>query len=274
MINTIISIFSYTFSLRAVIVGSLVSLTAALLGVILVLKRYSMIGDGLSHVGFSAIAIGAALGVAPLYVAIPVVIICAFLLLRNDGKGLVKGDSAIALLSSSALAIGIVVAQMSNNFDKDFNSYMFGDILSLSESDVIIAIILSIIVLGIFIIFYNKIFTVTFDEGFATATGTKTKVYNSIIALLTAVTIVIGMRIMGTLLISALIIFPALSSMRLFKGFRSVIISSGIISIFCFIVGIILSFTFGDLPTGASIVCVNLIVFIINFILGKILKRS
>lgn len=274
MINTIVSIFSYTFSLRAVIVGSLVSLTAALLGVILVLKRYSMIGDGLSHVGFSAIAIGAALGVAPLYVAIPVVIICAFLLLRNDGKGLVKGDSAIALLSSSALAIGIVVAQMSNNFDKDFNSYMFGDILSLSESDVIIAIILSIIVLGIFIIFYNKIFTVTFDEGFATATGTKTKVYNSIIALLTAVTIVIGMRIMGTLLISALIIFPALSSMRLFKGFRSVIISSGIISIFCFIVGIILSFTFGDLPTGASIVCVNLIVFIINFILGKILKRS
>lgn len=274
MINTIVSIFSYTFSLRAVIVGSLVSLTAALLGVILVLKRYSMIGDGLSHVGFSAIAIGAALGCAPLYVAIPVVIICAFLLLRNDGKGLVKGDSAIALLSSSALAIGIVVAQMSNNFDKDFNSYMFGDILSLSESDVIIAIILSIIVLGIFIIFYNKIFTVTFDEGFATATGTKTKVYNSIIALLTAVTIVIGMRIMGTLLISALIIFPALSSMRLFKGFRSVIISSGIISIFCFIVGIILSFTFGDLPTGASIVCVNLIVFIINFILGKILKRS
>ena len=151
---------------------------------------------------------------------------------------------------------------------------MFGDILSLSESDVVIAIIISAITLAIFLVFYNKIFAVTFDESFGAATGTNTKFYNSIIALLTAVTIVIGMRIMGTLLISSLIIFPALSSMRLFKQFKSVIISSGVISIFCFIVGICLSFTFGDIPTGASIVCVNLIVFIINFILGKILKRS
>ena len=230
-----------------------------------------MIGDGLSHVGFSALAISLSFGWAPLAVSIPIVIIAAFLLLKLNDNNALKGDSAIALISSSALAIGVIIASLSDGMNTDILSYMFGSILTLNTSDVYLSISLSIIVLILFIIFYNKIFAVTFDENFAKATGSNTKILNSLIAILTAITIVIGMRIMGTLLISSLIIFPALSSMQIFKNFKSTVISSALISIFCFFIGIVLSFTL-TLPTGASIVVTNLITFIICFVIGKILK--
>ena len=228
--NNILSAFSYSFMINALIAGSLVSLCAAMLGVSLVLKRYSMIGDGLSHVGFGALSIAAALGMSPLKFTLPVVTITAILLLKISENSKIKGDGAIALISTAALSFGIIVVSM-GGVNADLNSYLFGSILAISESDKILCIILSIIVLGLFVILYNKIFSVTFDEKFAKASGIKTDFYNIIIAILTAVTIVLGMRLMGALLISALIIFPALTSMRIFKTFKSVIISSAIVSV-------------------------------------------
>ena len=225
MLEILHDLFSYTFIVRALIVGTLVSLCAALLGVSLVLKRYSMIGDGLSHVGFGALAVAMAFNWAPLPVAIPVVVVAAFLLLRLSENSKIKGDSAIALIASSSLAIGVTVISLASGQNADVYSYMFGSILAMKESDVYISIALSVVVLILFIVFYNKIFAVTFDENFAKATGTRANLYNMLIALLTAVTIVVGMRIMGTMLISSLIIFPALSAMRIFRQFRSVVIA-------------------------------------------------
>ena len=268
-----IEFFSYGFIERAMIVGALVSLCAALLGAILVLKRYSMIGDGLSHVGFGAIAIGAAANLTPMYFAWPMMIISAFVLLKlsSSSNSKMSGDSAIAIISSSALAIGITVCSVTG-MNSDLNSYLFGSILATSKEDARIAVILAVIIIVSFFIFYNKIFAVTFDDDFAKATGTPTNVYNMVIAVLTALTIVIGMRVMGTLLISALIIFPSLTSMRLFRNFKGVIISSVVISLFCFFTGMIVSFNF-DTPTGATVVLVNLAMFIIFWIISKILKR-
>ena len=211
MIELIKEMFSYHFMIRAVVVGILVSLCAALLGVSLVLKRYSMIGDGLSHVGFGALAIAAAANIAPLYLAVPVVIAAAFLLLRINQNSRIKGDAAIALISSSALAVGVVTVSLTTGMNTDVSNYMFGSILSLSRADAVLSIILSAAVLLMFVLLYPRIFAVTFDETFARATGTKTQLINSVIAVLTAVTVVIGMRMMGALLISSLIIFPALT---------------------------------------------------------------
>ena len=276
MFDMIIEMFSYNFIVRAFIVGILVSLCAALLGVTLVLKRYSMIGDGLSHVGFGALAVAAALNLAPLEVAVPVIIIAAFLLLRLSENSKINGDAAIAIISSTALAIGVVFVSVSG-VNTDLNSYLFGSILATTTADAIMCGILALVVIVIFILFYNKIFAVTFDETFSRATGLKTGVYNTVIALLTALTIVIGMRIMGTLLISALIIFPALSSMRVCKKFKSVILCSCVLSLCCFFVGMCASY-FCDTPTGASVVIVNAAVFLIfwliEFINSKIRKNN
>ena len=285
----------YKFIRRAMAVGTLVSLCAALLGVSLVLKRYSMIGDGLSHVGFGALTVAMALGFVtadalpaflpaglragiaglctatsenPLPFTLVVVVVCAFLLLRLNGQSRMRGDSAIALISTSALALGVVVTSMTNGMNVDVYNYMFGSILAMSASDVWLSVILSVIVLILFILFYPRIFAVTFDEAFARATGMKARLYNMLIALLTAVTVVIGMRMMGTLLISSLIIFPALSSMRVFSNFRAVTISSAIISVSCFLAGLMLSCVY-SLPTGAGIVGVNLLVFMVFTAIGN-----
>ena len=260
LISTIISMFSYSFIIRALVVGFLVSLCASLLGVSLVLKRYSMIGDGLSHVGFAALAIASALNMAPLTVSIPIVIIAAFFLLRISEHSKIRGDAAIALFSTGALAIGVMVISMTTGMNTDVYNYLFGSILAMSKADLRLSIALSVSVLILFVVFYNKIFAVTFDETFARATGVRASLYNTIIALLTAVTIVLGMRMMGALLISSLIIFPALSSMRLFKSFRSVTISSAIISVFCFLAGVVISYLFAT-PTGASVVTINILIF-------------
>ncbi|MDE5977100.1 MAG: metal ABC transporter permease [Turicibacter sp.] len=264
--------FSYSFMVRAIVVGSAVSLCAALLGVSLVLKRYSMIGDGLSHVGFGSLAIAMAMNLAPLKIAVPVVVIAAFFLLRISQNSKIKGDAAIGLISSTAIAIGVTVTSLTSGLNADINSYMFGSVLAMTKSDVKISILLSIIVFILFIIFYDRIFATTFDETFAKATGVRVEVYNMLIAFLTAITIVLGMRIMGTMLISSLIVFPALTSMRVFNSFKSVIISSGVISVLCFFSGMTLSFVYST-PAGASVVLVNAFVFIIFSVLSVFTKK-
>lgn len=267
-------IFSYSFMVNAFIVGVLIAVCCALLGVVLVLKRYSMIGDGLSHVGFGALSVAAVLNFStPLYIALPVVILAAYFLLRITEKGKVNADAAIALISSSALAIGVFVASI-NGTNIDLQQYMFGSILAVGESDIIISVVLTVFVLLVYILFYNKIFAVTFDEGFAKATGIRTSVYNIAVSVLTAVTIVVGMRMLGTLLISALIIFPPLTSMRLCKRFVTVVISSVIVSVLCVISGLFTSFYFDDIPVGATIVIYNLVVFLIFSLVSLILKFS
>lgn len=251
---------SYDFMQKAFAVGLLVSLCAALLGVSLVLKKYSMIGDGLSHVAFGSMGIAAAFGIAPLKVAIPAVIVCAFLLLRLSEKSSLRGDSAIALLSSTAMAVGVVAVSLSSGMNTDLMNYMFGSILSVSDSDAILSIVLSIVVIVCFVLLYPRILAVTFDEAFAKASGVKTGVFNSAIAVLTAITVVLGMRIMGTLLISSLIIFPSATAMTFCCKFRTTVIMSAVFSVICFITGMIISSVFG-LPTGACVVCVNALVF-------------
>lgn len=275
MLTVISQMLSYPFMIRAIIVGVLVSLCAALLGVSLVLKRYSMIGDGLSHVGFGALAIASALNLAPLQVSIPIVVVAAILLLRLSENSKIKGDSAIALISTSALAIGVLVISQTTGMNTDVYNYMFGSILAMNTGDVFLSIILSAIVLILFILFYTKIFAVTFDETFSKATGIRTGTYNMLIAILTAITIVLGMRMMGSLLISSLIIFPSLTSMRLCKNFKSVVICSALLSVICFLIGITISFIYAT-PTGASIVVVDIAMFLlftlINLIKNKIAK--
>ena len=268
MINTLMEMLSYTFLVRAVIVGLLVSLCAALLGVSLVLKRYSMIGDGLSHVGFGTLAIATAMNVAPLTVSIPVVVLVAFLLLRISENSKIKGDAAIALISTSSLAIGVVFISLTTGMNTDVCNYMFGSILAMSRDDVALSIALAIVVLIMFVLFYNKIFAVTFDENFARATGVKTGLYNMLIAFLTAITIVLGMRMMGALLISSLIIFPALTSMRLCKKFITVTLCSAVVSVVCFFVGVVISYV-KSTPTGASVVIVNIAAFLLFWVVNN-----
>ena len=268
MLSLIKEMLSYPFLVRTFVVGILVCTCAALLGVSLVLKRYSMIGDGLSHVGFGALAVATALNRAPMTVAMPVVILTAFFLLRMSENGKLKGDSAVAMLSSSALAIGVMVMSFSNGMNIDVYNYMFGSILAVTKNDVIISVFLSLFVIVLYVVFYTKLFAVTFDETFAKATGTKAGLYNMLLALLTAVTIVVGMRLMGSLLISSLVIFPALTSMRLFKSFKAVVISSAVVSIVCFVVGISLSFLFST-PAGATVVCTNLAAYLLFCIISS-----
>ncbi|MDR3113492.1 MAG: metal ABC transporter permease [Endomicrobium sp.] len=272
MLEIFQEMFSYPFLVRAVIVGLLVSLCSSLLGVVLVLKRYSMIGDGLSHVGFGSLAVAAALNLAHLTVSIPVVVLAAFLLLRVSENSKIKGDAFIALISTSAMAVGVLVISTSTGMNTDVCNYMFGSILSMTKTDVYLSVPLSIVVLILFILFYNKIFAVTFDETFVKASGIKIGALNALIASLTAVTVVLGMRMMGALLISSLIIFPSLTSMRIFKSFKSVVISSALLSAICFFIGITCSFAYST-PTGASIVAINAAAFCI-FALISVLKRK
>nr|WP_296104886.1 metal ABC transporter permease [uncultured Mediterraneibacter sp.] len=269
MFDTVIEMLSYPFMTRAFLVGSLVALCSALLGVSLVLKRYSMIGDGLSHVGFGAMAIAAAMNAAPLTVAIPVVIVAAILLLRISGNAKIKGDAAIALISTTSLAVGVMVISLTTGMNTDVYNYMFGSILAMSAEDVKLSLVLSVFVLILFIVFYHKIFAITFDETFARATGVKAGVYNTLIAVLTAVTIVLGMRMMGALLISSLIIFPALTSMRVCRTFKSVIINAAIVSVVCLIAGVTLSYVAAT-PAGASVVLANLVMMVLYTVVGAV----
>lgn len=268
MTDILAEMLSFGFITRALTVGILVSLCASLLGASLVLKRYSMIGDGLSHVGYGALAVAAALNLAPLQVAIPVVVAAAFFLLRLSQNSKLKGDALIAVISCSALSVGMIVVSVFE-VSIDVNSYMFGSILALQSEDLVLSVVSSLFVIVLYVLFYNKIFAVTFDESFSKATGIKTGVYNALIALLTAVVIVVGMRLMGALLISGLVIFPSLSAMRICKSYRGVTLTSVFISVICFIAGLFITF-YLPVPTGACIVVTNLAAFLICTLAGKI----
>ncbi len=269
MFELLSELFSYSFIVRALIVGLLVSLCSSLLGVTLVLKRYSMIGDGLSHVGFGTLAVAMSLRLAPLEVSIPVVLFAAFCLLRISENSRIKGDAAIALISSSALAAGVIVISLTSGMNADVCNYMFGSILAMSRSDMYLSVVVAAIVLFLYVLSYNSIFAVTFDENFAKATGTKTGWYNMLIAFLTALVIVVGMRLMGAMLISSLIIFPSLTAMRVFSSFKGVVICSAVLSVVCFFLGIVASFALST-PAGASVVMVNLAAFCLFAAAGKI----
>ena len=272
MLNLLSELLSYNFIVRALIVGVLVSLCAALLGVSMVLKRYSMIGEGLSHVGFGSLAVAMAMGLAPLQVSIPVVVLAAFLLLRISETSKIKGDAAIAIISTSALALGVLTISLTTGMNTDVCNYMFGSILAMSVSDVQLSVVMSAVVLTLFVFFYHRLFAVTFDENFARATGIHAGLYNMLLAFLTAVTVVLGMRLMGAMLISSLIIFPALTSMRVCKRYRSVILLSAALSVICFCIGMVISYVFSA-ATGASIVAVNLAVFLLFSLIGAVQRR-
>lgn len=268
----LLQMFSWPFMQRALAAGVLVSLCCALLGVSLVLKRYSMIGDGLSHVSFGSLAIAVALGIAPLYFSIPVVILAAFFLLRMASHPRWNNDAAIAVMSASALAVGILVISLTTGMTTDVDNYMFGSVLAMTKSDVALSVLLSIAVLALFVLFYHKLFAVTFDESFSRATGLNVERYNTLLSILTALTIVLGMRMMGAMLISSLIIFPALTAMRLFKSFRGVVICAGVSSVACFCVGLTASFVLST-PVGASVVVTDLAVFLAACLIQWVRKR-
>lgn len=260
--NNLLEMFSYTFMIRALIAGIFISISAALVGVPIVLRKNSMLGDGLSHVGFAAFALASVLDFAPLPIALPIVIFASFFILRLGENSKIHGDSAVALISASALAIGTMVVSLAG-VNVDINSYLFGSILSIGEGEVILSVVLSIIIISLYIFLKNKIFAITFDEKFAKAIGINTKLYNILLAILCSVVIVLGMRLMGALLISSLIIFPTIISGHIFKNFKAVIISSVIIAILTFLVGLIISYLLAT-PTGATIVIVNLVVLIVT----------
>ena len=268
-----LEMMSYPFLVRAFIVGILVSLCASLLGSSLVLKRYSMIGDGLSHVGFAALAAAYPFGLSPLYVSIPVCVIAAFLLLQLRDSSRIRGDAATALLCSGALAVGVMVISLTTGMNTDVCNYMFGSILAMSRNDVYLSAALSAVVLILYVIFYHRIFAVTFDETFSTATGINARRYNLVIAILTAVTIVLGMRMMGTLLISSLLVFPALTAMRITRRFKTTVILSAVLAVICFLVGLTFSYLH-SVPTGACIVVTDILVFFLFLAVEKVRERQ
>ncbi|MDO4526547.1 MAG: metal ABC transporter permease [Candidatus Saccharibacteria bacterium] len=272
MMNELLDMFSYSFMTKALVVGILISLCAALIGVPLVLKRNSMLGDGLSHAGFGAFAIATILGFAPLEFAIPIVIIVSFFILKLGENSKIHGDARIALISASFLAIGIFVISVTKGVNTDINNYLFGSILSINDTDIIVSVIVSLIVVLLYVFSYNKIFAITFDERFAKSIGIKTNFYNILFACLCSVVVVLGMRLMGALLISSLIIFPTLTSMQIFKKFKSVVIMSIFVSIFSFVIGLMLSYLFST-PTGATIVIVNLAVFVLAYLLRLLCRK-
>lgn len=269
MIQEIALMLSFPFMVRAFIVGSLVALCASLLGVSLVLKRYAMIGDGLSHVGFAALAFATALNLDPIRISIPITVLVAFLLLRINESAAIRGDSAIAMISVGSLAAGVLIISVSTGMTTDVCNYMFGTILAMSKSDVTLSIALSVIVLILYFVFYNRIFLITFDEAFARTTGIRVDFYNMLLAGLTAITVVLGMRMIGALLISSQLILPALTAMRLFKSFRAVIVCAAIVSIVSFIAGLSLSY-FAATPAGASVVTAQLFFFLTFSLVRKI----
>ena len=278
MIEKLARYFQYPFVWYALVVGILIALCSSLLGVTLVLKRFSFIGDGLSHVAFGAMAVATILNFTnDMLFILPVTVVCAILLLRTGQNTKIKGDAAIAMISVGALAVGYLLMNIFStgpNLSGDVCSTLFGStsILTLTESEVWLCAVLSIIVVILFLLFYNKIFAVTFDENFAKATGTRADLFNLLIAVIVALIIVLAMNLVGSLLISALVIFPALSAMRIFKSFLSVTICSSILSVICALAGILISILAGT-PVGSTIVVINIMAFGITYVIGRVLGR-
>lgn len=275
--DKLVMYFQMSYVRNAVVVAILISLCAALLGVSLVLKRFSFIGDGLSHVAFGALAVASVLKFTNnMILILPVTVLAAILLLRTGRNTKVKGDAAIAMISVGSMAFGYLLLNVlpaSANVSGDVCSTLFGStsIITLTTSDVILCIVLSLITIAVFIFLYNRIFAVTFDEDFATATGSKAEIYNLIIAVITAVIIVLAMNLVGSLLISALLVFPSLSAMRLSNSFKGVTILAAVISVICAVSGLLFAILFGT-PVGSTIVACDAFAFVICLLLGKIKK--
>lgn len=274
MLEKLSSYMQYEFVQNALIVGVLIALCSSLLGVTLVLKRFSFIGDGLSHVAFGAMAVAGIVGLSnEMILVLPITVIAAVVLLATGQNAKIKGDASLAMLSVASLGIGYLLLNVfssSGNVSGDVCTTLFGStsILTLSKFDVWLCIAMSIIVILVFVFFYNRIFAVTFDETFTAATGTKASLYNLLIAVITAVIIVLAMNLVGSLLISALVIFPALSAMRVFKSFRSVVICSAAVSVICSLTGILVSILWST-PVGSTIVAIDIAVFIVFALIGR-----
>ncbi len=258
----------YTFMQRAIIVGILIGICSAMLGVFLVLKKFSMIGDGLAHVSFATIAIALTLNASPLYVSIPVVIVASLFILRLDERTKLHGDAAIGLVSSFSVALGVLIVSVSDGFNVDLFSFLFGSILLISETDVYLSLGLAILIVSAVIFFYHDLFAFTHDEAFAKVMGINTNRMNTLIAILTSITIVLGIRVVGTMLISSMIIFPTVTALQIAKSFKWTMILSAIISVLSVILGVIGSYVF-NLPSGASIVMVNAFFFAIAFVMKQ-----
>lgn len=262
--------FQYAFMIKALVAGIAIALSTSLLGVKLVLSKNSLIGDGLSHVAFGSMAIGLAFNQEPLIFSLIISIIAAYLILKVSQSSIISGDAMIGIISSSALAIGVVVIQL-RGINADISSYMFGSILGVNNRDVVIAVIMSILVVVSFVLMYHRLFAITFDDSFSKAVGLKTDHYNSALAILSAIVIVVGMRLMGALLISGLIIFPTIIAMRWFNSFKSVTISTAFFGVINYTIGLILAAQLNT-PTGASVILVNLTVLCVSLMLTKLLK--
>lgn len=269
MMDEIVQMFSYSFMIRAFITGIFISLCASLIGVNLVLKHYSMMGDGLSHVAFGVLALSVALKKSPITFSLPVVILCAFFLLSISNKTKLRSDSAIALLSTGSLAVGVMILSVTTGMNTDVCNYLFGSILGMRVSDMYITIVVCSVIMVIYACLYRKFFAVTFDENYATALGLNVKLLNMFLAMICAVIIVLGMKMMGALLISNLIVLPAISAMTVLKSYKSVVIYSLILSVVTFSSGLFTSYLFST-PTGASIVLINVFIFALHFIVGKL----
>lgn len=265
----LIELMQYPFMQRAIICGIAISFCAALIGVILVLKRYSMIGHGLGEVGFAALSLALVFNLPEIYVSIPIVIIASFIILVISQKKGEAGEVTIALVSTGALAFGIIITSLTSGFNIDVYNYMFGSILTMSVNDVIVSVSLSIILIIAYLFFYNRLFMITYDEKYAKVCGINITFYQFLIALFTALVVVIGMRMMGTLLISSLIVFPAIIARKLTSSFKGMSIMSVAISIICFLFGLVIS-SLLNMPTGASIVVIYILVLVIASIWKKV----
>lgn len=260
----ILEALQYAFIQKAIIAGSLIALSCAFLGIFLVLRKFSMIGDGLAHVSFATVALALLLSVSPLLLSIPLVILSSFVILKLNEKANLHGDAAIGLVSSFSVAVGIVIASMAEGFNVDLFSYLFGSILVISDLDVYLSIGLSLVVIGGIIFYYHDLFAITYDENFAKVSGIQVEKLNYMIAIMTSITIVLGIRVVGTMLVSSLIVFPAVTALQLSKSFKSAMVTAAIVSVLCVILGVFTSFQF-NLPTGGTIVIFNAICFALAF---------
>lgn len=257
----LLKMLQYGFVQRALIAGLVITVCAALLGVILVLKNYSMMGHGLSDVGFMALTLALALGWSPIFVSVPIVIAASFFIMFVSQRRNIRGDVVIGMMATSSLAVGMIILSLNNGFSTNVRNYMFGSILAIGTADLIMSVVVGLITVAVFVLMYNRLFAVTYDESFASALGVKTAGYQLVIAMLTALTVVIGMRMMGTLLISSLVIFPAMTGKAIAKGFGGMVIWAGIIGAVCFLLGMVFTLVFDNVPAGASIVLMNVAAF-------------
>lgn len=272
MLYILIESLQYDFIIRAILVGSLIALSSAFLGIFLVLQRQSMIGDGLAHVSFATIAIALFFNQSPLLVSIPLVILASFVIIKLNDKAGINGDAAIGLISAFAVALGVLISSLSQGFNIDLFSYLFGSILVISKLDVMLSIILSIVVIILIIFNYNSLFAITYDQEFSSVVGIDTDRMKYLVSILTSITVVLGIRVVGTMLISSMIIFPTVTALLVSNGFKDTILISTIISVLSVVLGIFISYIF-NLPTGATIVMINGIVFVIILLFRKLIKE-